>query len=135
MSGNGNTAPATAMEKNLARLQATAVDAVLLGITILMVEFLVLAFSGQRGPTGLLLSAEQILDLLHYGWAAAGGIALAVLWNLFYHQLGASPDHLVGVGQDLWPHTTPARTAPLSRRRVLHRERLPACGVHRPRER
>ncbi len=41
-------------KKSLARLQATAVDAVLLCITLLMVEFLVLAFSGQRGPTGLL---------------------------------------------------------------------------------
>ncbi|MEX1310014.1 MAG: hypothetical protein AB1Z65_06310, partial [Candidatus Sulfomarinibacteraceae bacterium] len=70
----------SAWEKNLARLQATAVDAVLIGIAILMVEFLVLAFSGRRGPTGLLLSAEQILDLLHYAWAAAGGLALAMLW-------------------------------------------------------
>ena len=78
------------MEKGLARLQATAVDAVLLGITLLMVEFLVLAFSGQRGPTGLLWSAEQILDLLHYAWAAAGGLILALLWNLFYRHLGSS---------------------------------------------
>jgi phosphonate transport system permease protein len=77
-------------KKSLARLQATAVDAVLLCITLLMVEFLVLAFSGQRGPTGLLWSAEQILDLLHYAWAAAGGLILAVLWNLFYRHLGAS---------------------------------------------
>ena len=91
MADQAKTAPATGMEKALARLQATAVDAVLLGISALMVEFLVLAFSGQRGPTGLLLSAEQMLDLLHFGWAAAAGIALAVLWNLFYRQLGASP--------------------------------------------
>ena len=81
---------AAAWERNLARLQATAVDAVLLGITLLMVEFLVLAFSGRRGPTGLLLSAEQILDLLHYAWAAGGGLALALLWNLFHRQLGSS---------------------------------------------
>ena len=54
-------------------------DAALLTMALLMVEFLVLAFSGRRGPTGMLLSAEQILELLHYGWAAFVGLALAVV--------------------------------------------------------
>jgi len=92
MSGQGtDAASSTPWEKNLARLQAIVVDAVLIGIALLMVEFLALAFSGRRGPTGLLLSAEQILDLLHYAWAALGGLALALLWNMFHRQLGASP--------------------------------------------
>ena len=90
MGGKVNTAPASGWQKNLARLQATLVDAVLLGITLLMLEFLVLAFSGRRGPTGLLFSAEQILDLLHYAWAAVGGLLLALVWNLFHRGLGVS---------------------------------------------
>ncbi len=81
--------------KNLARTQAVAFDAGLLTISALMVEFLLLAFSGRRGPTGLVLTPEQILDLLHYGWAAALGLALATLWNLFYRAVGVSPGRIV----------------------------------------
>jgi phosphonate transport system permease protein len=75
----------------MARVQATAIDAALLATMALMAELLALAFSGRRGPTGLLLTAEQILDLLHYSWAALGGLIVAVLWNLFYRQIGTSP--------------------------------------------
>jgi phosphonate transport system permease protein len=82
------------------RLQAIAVDAALLTMALLMVEFLVLAFSGRRGPTGMLLSAEQILELLHYGWAAFVGLALAVVWNLLYRQLGSSPGRAMVLGVD-----------------------------------
>ena len=81
--------------KNIARLNTVAVDAVLIATAWLMVEFLVLAFSGRRGPTGLILTAEQILDLLHYAWAAAGSLVLATLWNLFYRAIGASPGRLI----------------------------------------
>ena len=63
-----------------------------------MAEFLVLAFSGRRGPTGILLTAEQILDLLHYAVAALGGLMLAVAWNLFSRVIGASPGRALVVG-------------------------------------
>ncbi len=86
----------------LARLQAVAIDAVLIGIVVLMVEFLALAFSGRRGSTGLLLSAEHILDLLHYGRAALVATALAVLWNLSEGRVGASPGGAWTSGEPDW---------------------------------
>ena len=77
--------------KGIAIFQAIAIDAVLIATMLLMIELLVVAFSGRRGPTGLLLTAEEILDLLHYAWAGLAGGVLALMWNLFYRQLGASP--------------------------------------------
>jgi phosphonate transport system permease protein len=97
--------------KNLARLQAIGVDAVLIAMAILMAELLIVAFSGRRGPTGLLLTAEEILDLLHYAWAAAAGIALAVSWSSFHRWLGAPPGWALVIGvpereKDFeWTHT------------------------------
>jgi len=85
----------TGWPKNVARLKTVVVDATLIATAWLMVEFLGLAFSGRRGPTGLILTSEQILDLLHYGWAVAGSLALATLWNLFYRVIGASPGRLI----------------------------------------
>jgi phosphonate transport system permease protein len=102
----------TAWERSTSRLQAISIDAVLLGLTVLMVEFLVLAFSGLRGPTGLLLTAEQILDLLHYGWATAAGIGLAVVWSLLVPRLGASPG-------GAWVGEVPGWEAPLDWNRTL----------------
>ncbi len=87
---------------SLAKAQATAIDAVLIATSLAMVELLVVAFSGRRGPTGLLLSAEDILDLLHYGWAALAGLGLAVFWNLFYRWLGASIGHALVRGVPEW---------------------------------
>ena len=98
--------------KSIDRLQATILDAVLLGITLLMLEFLFLAFSGRRGPTGLLLSAEQILDLLHYSWSIVGGLILALMWNLFYRHLGASPGRA-------WVRGVPDWEAPLAWNQTL----------------
>ena len=98
--------------KSIDRLQATILDAVLLGITLLMLEFLFLAFSGRRGPTGLLLSAEQILDLLHYSWSVVGGLILALMWNLFYRHLGASPGRA-------WVRGVPDWEAPLAWNQTL----------------
>jgi phosphonate transport system permease protein len=95
----------------LDRLQAIGIDAVLIATALLMAELLVVAFSGRRGLTGLLLTAEQILDLLHYGWAAATGLVAAVLWYLFSRQIGTSPGGALVVGvpereRDLeWTHT------------------------------
>jgi phosphonate transport system permease protein len=80
-----------AWRTNVERLQSIGIDAVLITMTVLMAELLVVAFAGRRGPTGLLLTAQEILDLLHYAWATAAGLAAAVLWNLFAHWLGASP--------------------------------------------
>ncbi len=83
--------PTRAWPESLAWLRALAIDFVLLAMVWLMIEFLGLAFSGRRGPTGMLLMAEQILGLLHYAWAVAGALALAVGWNLFYRTIGSSP--------------------------------------------
>jgi phosphonate transport system permease protein len=80
------------------RLQALAIDWALLTMVWLMMEFLLLAFSGRRGPTGILLTAEQILDLLHYAWAALGGLVLATLWGLSYRLTGASPGRALAQG-------------------------------------
>ena len=101
----------TPLERALARLRAVTLDTVLLALGGAMVEFLAVAFSGRRGPTGLLLTAEEILDLLHYGWIALGALGGAVVWNLFEHHLGSSPGRAWVMGpreaeQDLpWTHT------------------------------
>jgi DNA-binding transcriptional LysR family regulator len=73
------------------RARIVAIDWALLAIAWMMAEFLALAFSGRRGPTGMLLTAEQIIDLVHYGVAVAGGLVLAVAWSLLERVLGASP--------------------------------------------
>jgi phosphonate transport system permease protein len=97
--------------KNLGRLQAIGIDGVLITVALLMAELLVIAFSGRRGPTGLLLTAEEILDLLHYGWAGAAGIFLAVAWHLFHRTLGAPPGWALVFGVPVrekhldWTHT------------------------------
>jgi phosphonate ABC transporter permease subunit PhnE len=88
--------------KGLARLQSIGIDAVLIATLILMAELLVVAFSGRRGATGLLLTAEQILDLLHYVWAALAGVVLGLLWNLFYRLMGASPGRALVRGVPEW---------------------------------
>ena len=109
--GREITPGAVGWRKNLSRLQAVGIDAALITMLILMGELLVVAFSGRRGDTGLLLSAEQILDLLHYAWALFAGLGLALVWNLFYRLLGASPGRALVSGvpeweRDLeWTHT------------------------------
>ncbi len=94
--------PTPTWRVNLGLLKVLGIDWALLTVIWLMVEFLLLAFSGRRGPTGILLTAEQILDLLHYAWAAFGGLVLAVLWNLFYRFLGASPGRALVIGAVEW---------------------------------
>jgi phosphonate transport system permease protein len=89
-------------QHNTSRLKALGIDWALLTVAWLMVEFLLLAFSGRRGPTGILLTAEQILDLLHYSWAALGGLVLGVLWTLFFRSLGASPGRALVLGVPEW---------------------------------
>lgn len=80
------------------RVQAVVIDAFLLAFSGLMVEMLTLAFSGRRGATGLLLTAENILDLLHYGWIAAGALVVAVIWNAAHAILGTSPGRAMVFG-------------------------------------
>ena len=74
-----------------ARLQAMAVDAVLLMLLGLMAEFLALSFSGRRGPTGMLLTPGEALDLLHYGWWALAAVTAGALWQLAGREAWASP--------------------------------------------
>jgi phosphonate transport system permease protein len=101
-----NSGPAR-LEPALIRAKILAIDWVLVGIAWLMVEFLVLAFSGRRGPTGMLLTAEQILDLLHYAVAVVAGLVLAVVWNLFDEVLGASPGRALVSESPEWERHLP----------------------------
>ena len=75
----------------MARLRALVVDFLLIVVLILMADFLMVVFSGRRGPTGLLVSPEESLDLLHYGWAALAALGLAVLWHVAAGVIGPSP--------------------------------------------
>lgn len=81
-------------------LQAVTIDAALIALCLLMTEFLVLVFWGRRGPTGLLITAEETLELLHYGWGALSAVALALLWNLLHRLLGSSPGRALIHGLD-----------------------------------
>jgi phosphonate transport system permease protein len=78
--------------------KALAIDWTLLAMAWLMVEFLVLAFSGRRGPTGTLLSAEEILEMLHYPAAITGGIAIAVVWLGLHRAVGTTPGRALVFG-------------------------------------
>ena len=82
----------------LVRARALAVDWALITIAWLMAEFLLLAFSGRRGPTGMLLTAEQVLDLLHYVVAVVGSLGLAAAWSLLERMVGASPGRALTAG-------------------------------------
>lgn len=81
------------------RIRAFVVDVLLLILFLLMSEFLVLAFSGRRGPTGMLLTPEEVLDLLHYGVAALVAIVLAAGWQLSAAVIGPSPGQAMVLGR------------------------------------
>jgi phosphonate transport system permease protein len=87
--------------------QALAIDAVLIVLCLLMLEFLVIAFSGRRGPTGLLITPEEVLALLHYGWGAVAAVVLALMWNLFHRSLGSSPGRALIYGSNQQPGHLP----------------------------
>ena len=74
-----------------ARPKAAVIDLTLVYLFLLMAEFLYIAFSGRKGPTGLLLTPEEILDLLHYGWLLGAALAVALGWQALSRLLGASP--------------------------------------------
>ncbi len=61
-----------------------------------MAEFLLVAFSGQRGDSGLLLIPEQILGQLHYAWLLVAAFVAATLWNLFFRLVGTSLGRAAG---------------------------------------
>jgi phosphonate transport system permease protein len=84
-----------------------AADVILGGFLLAMVEFLALAFSGRRGPTGLLLTPEEILGMLHYGWIAAGAVLFAAAWRLATPVLGASPGSALVLGPPIADRDVP----------------------------
>ena len=88
-------------KKGLAYAESIGTDWVLWTLFLLMSEFLLVAFSGRRGPTGLLLTPEEVLDVLHYGPFVAIGLALGVLWFCTPGVFGASPGRALvfGVGE------------------------------------
>ena len=93
-------------------LKVLAIDAVLIGLLLLMAEFLWIAFSGRRGPTGLLVTPEEILGLLHYGWSALAAGGAALLWRSATPRLGASPGEAMVHGlppEDATPWTRTLR--------------------------
>jgi len=81
-------APEPRWRRHLTRLQAIAIDAVLWVLALLMIDFLVIAFSGRRGPTGLLVTPEEVLLFLHYGWLVVAAVVLATSWHLARGILG-----------------------------------------------
>ena len=84
--------------RRLRGFQALPIDVVLLDLFLLMIEFLAIAFSGRRGPTGLLITPEEILDHLHYGWVTSLAFVLAVLWQLGSERMGESPGRALVYG-------------------------------------
>jgi phosphonate transport system permease protein len=85
-------------QRRLSQLRALAVDWILISLFLLMVDFLFIAFSGRRGPTGLLLTPEEILDLLHYIWLLPTALLLALIWQSASRGLGPSPGQSLVLG-------------------------------------
>ncbi|MGB6369286.1 MAG: phosphonate ABC transporter, permease protein PhnE [Thermoanaerobaculia bacterium] len=83
------TRPEPRWRRDLTRLQAIAIDVVLWVLALLMIDFLVIAFSCRRGPTGLLVTPEEVLLFLHYGWLVVAAVILATSWHLARGILGA----------------------------------------------
>jgi len=92
---------ASLWKKGLAWAEAIGTDWALWALFLFMGEFLYVAFSGRRGPTGLLVTPEEVLDLLHYGPLAVAGLLLAVLWLGTPAVFGSSPGRALvfGVGE------------------------------------
>ena len=90
----------TPWQRVVDRLKALAVDWVLLSLFFLMVEFLMISFSGRRGPTGLLVTPEETLDLLSYGRVGLGALVAALLWQSFRGLRSASPGWSAVFGEE-----------------------------------
>ena len=85
-------------KKALAYAEAVAADWILWTLFLLMAEFLLVAFSGRRSPTGLLLTPEEVLDVLHYLPSIAIGLLLGCLWFFVPGLVGTSPGRALVFG-------------------------------------
>ena len=93
-----------------ARVRAVAVDWILISLILLMIDFLIIAFSGRRGPTGLLVTPEEVLDLLHYSWLLLAALVLTLVWQASRGSIGSSPGQslVLGLREETltpWTHT------------------------------
>lgn len=95
------------VRKAVARLQTVLLDTSLIATVLLMIEIQWIAFSGQRGSTGLLMQAEETLKVLHYGSLALVAFILATVWNLFYRDIGCSPGRAWVRGEPEWERDLP----------------------------
>jgi phosphonate transport system permease protein len=93
--------------KAVLRLESVLVDTALIAALLLMAELMAITFSGRRGPTGLLLTSEEILGVLHYSGVCMVGLILAMSWNLFYRDIGCSPGRAMMRGAPEWEHDLP----------------------------
>jgi len=89
------------------RLQTVLLDTALITTLLLMVELQWVAFSGKRGATGLLMTAEEILKDLSYGPLTLVAFVLATAWNLFYRYIGCSPGRAWVRGEPEWERDLP----------------------------
>jgi phosphonate transport system permease protein len=99
--------PLKGVHKAVLRLESVLVDTVLIATLLLMAELMAVTFSCRRGPTGLLLSAEEILGLLHYSGMCMAALFAAFTWNLFYHEIGCSPGRAMMRGTPDWERDLP----------------------------
>jgi phosphonate transport system permease protein len=95
------------VHKAVLRLQTVVLDTVLIASLLLMGELQWVAFSGRRGSTGLLMSAEEILKILDYGILTLVAFLVATTWNLFYRDIGCSPGRAWVRGEPLWERDLP----------------------------
>jgi len=100
----------TIWQQRLAWCRALVVDWILISLFLLMVDFLVIAFSGRRGPTGLLVTPEEVLDLLHYGWLLTAALVLTLVWQASRKVLGPSPGQSMVLGEQEEKHVPWTRT-------------------------
>ena len=108
--GNDNRQQMSPWQRRLARVRAVVVDWILIALFLLMVDFLIIAFSGRRGPTGLLVTPEEVLDLLHYTWLLPAALVLAVVWQATWTAIGPSPGQSLVLGLREEKHVAWTRT-------------------------
>ncbi|HPC84785.1 MAG TPA: phosphonate ABC transporter, permease protein PhnE [Thermoanaerobaculaceae bacterium] len=101
------TTDISGVRKAVLRLQTVLLDTTLITTLLLMVELQWVAFSGKRGGTGLLMTAEEILKNLSYGTLALVAFVAATAWNLFYRDIGCSPGRAWVRGEPEWERDLP----------------------------
>lgn len=107
---NSNQHEDSSWQWRFAHLRAVAVDWLVISLFLLMVDFLVIAFSGRRGPTGLLVTPEETLDLLHYTWLLPAGLLMTLIWQGARGVLGSSPGQSLVLGIKEEKHVPWTRT-------------------------